>query len=166
MSIVESLLLYNPLEALVLILFCDIFTKRKFKKTDIIHCYILGGLNLFVQSIRYLFSDPMFLLVYDVIVVFIFGFILLYFYYFLFIGVCIKLRVVLFSHIFNYITICFVMFLFNIIFNNVYNSGFSSKIYELLANLSLRILQVVCLFIIKFGVLIYEKFVKKFSVKI
>lgn len=162
MSIVESLLLYNPLEALVLILFCDIFTKRKFKKTDIIHCYILGGINLFIQSIRYLFPDPLLMLVYDIIAVFVIGVFITYFYYFVFIGTKIRISRSFLAHIFNYTAMCFVAVIFNNIFNNVYTFQFSNKNYEFFTNISLRIFEIFIVLIIKIGVIFYEKYFKNY----
>lgn len=164
MSIVESLLLYNPLEALILILFCDIFTKRKFNKIDIVHCYILGGINLFVQSIKFLFSNLSIIFIYDILVNFIFMCIICYFYYNLFMmkpGNRIRFSLILIPQIFNYCTIFFIVYVFNYIFGNVYNLGFNSKFYELFANISLRIMQIIIIFIIKYGVNLYEKYTKK-----
>lgn len=164
MSIVESLLLYNPLEALILILFCDIFTKRNFKRIDIIHFYILGGINLFVQSIKFLFSNLSIIFIYDILVNFIFMCIICYFYYNLFMmkpGNRIRFSLILIPQIFNYCTICFVVYYFNSVFNEVYTFEFNSKFYEFLANITVRILQFLIILIIKFGVYVYEKDFKR-----
>lgn len=161
MSIVESLLLYNPIEALVLILFCDIFTKRKFKKTDIIHCYILGGINLLIQSIKYLFSDTTTVFIYDIVSVFVIGSMVLYFYYFIIIGCNIKFKYIIMSHVVNYVFTCFIIFFLNYMFNEVYKFGFKSYEYEFLANILLRICEITIFLIIKFGVKLYERHLKK-----
>lgn len=65
------------------------------------------------------------------------------------------------SQIFNYCTICFVVYYFNSVFNEVYTFEFNSKFYEFLANITVRILQFLIILIIKFGVYVYEKYFKK-----
>lgn len=52
MNLLLSLFILNPLEALVIILGCDLFSNRKFViRNDIKHCYILGTINLIIQII-------------------------------------------------------------------------------------------------------------------
>lgn len=156
MSFLPSLLLYNPLEALILILFCDVFTKRKFKKIDILHCLGLGVINFVFQYASMLMTDSRLVLIYDLLMVVVTGFILLVYYKTL-ISKEIKLSHSVYAMIFSFTTIPIVCNLANIIIEDIYKLGFSNKYDELLINLTLRVLQFIVILIIKLGVSKFEK---------
>lgn len=56
MSFLPSLLLYNPLEAFIILLFCNVCSGTKTKTRIILDSYILGALNFVVQLIFILYK--------------------------------------------------------------------------------------------------------------
>lgn len=146
MNILISLLLYNPLEALLLIRFCDVLTKRTFKLSDLISCYILGTVNLIFQNFRTTFSNPVYILIYDMFVMFIPMILLLFIYY---------NNVVIYRHsvkritvmnvfmiqIINFITTSLVVNFFNYVFGNIFTFRYVNNYYEFIINICLRIFQ-------------------------
>lgn len=171
MNVLVSLALYNPLEAFILIRFCDIFTKRYFQKNDFIHCYILGIINLMFQNFRTIFTNPMYILVYDTFVMFVPMILLLFIYYNSIIccnnrRTCVSIQVVMLSQVMNFATICLLVNISNNVFGNVFDSNYVSNYYELVVNILLKILQLTIVIIIKNGVMIYEKYFKEVASKI
>lgn len=146
MNILVSLLLYNPLEALLLIRFCDVFTKRTFKLSDIISCYVLGIVNLIFQNFRTMFSNPVCILICDMFIMFIPMILILFIYY---------NNVVIYRHsvkrvtvmnvfmiqMINFITTSLVINFFNYVFGNIFTFRYASNYYEFVVNICLRIFQ-------------------------
>lgn len=145
-----SALIYNPLEAFILIYFCSIFTKIEIHKNIVKHCYLLGLVNLLIQYITFLLNNELLSFIYDLIVALVIMPLVLNTYIIVLYRKYIKFIVCIYSCIFNFITI----FYFNCIMNNLniilYNyNGYSSSIEELFVNICLRLIQSLFIFIIK-----------------
>lgn len=147
MSFLPSLVLYNPLEALVIILICDLFTKRKFKLIDIVHCYVLGAINLMIQYISVFINDSALQLIYNIFVSLILTSIITYLYYNLAIKERINLIYAFYALGLQYISVSIAVYILNSIIPNAYTNVISVK-YELITNLCLRIAQIIIIFTI------------------
>jgi hypothetical protein len=159
---VPSLLLYNPLEALLLIMFCDIFTKRKMTKLDLLHCLGLGAINLSIQYVTTLVNSPVSSLIADIVIALMMS-IILYGYYNIVMKCEVKFLLSGASMAFCFFTIPLGIPLGLAIMGNmldgVYDyTGFSDTSFEFICNITIKTLQFACLGIIKSGVNCFERF--------
>lgn len=159
MSFLPSLLLYNPLEAFIILLFCNVCSGTKTKTRIILDSYILGTLNFVVQYPNMLLENPMWQLIYNIFVMLILMPVILYLYskkrY--------KHRAVIcfLSNIFVFATIAFLSWFMNTFIATTLTNSFANKAYELFFNLVLRILQLFLIFILYKGKCLYEKVSQK-----
>lgn len=160
MSFVMSALLYNPLEAMLLILFVkyignvNIPIDRKF----ICHCYLLGYGNLLTQYISKYFPLG-YGLIYNIFVSIVLMTILLYLYSHSIMKLKFRVKFCLLSCIFNFITICFGLYILDImnITEVMLYFNYDSICNEFINNIIIKILQFGLLLIIYYGVLLYDK---------
>lgn len=159
MSFLPSLLLYNPLEAFIILLFCNVCSGTKTKTRIILDSYILGTLNFVVQYPNMLLGNSMWQLIYNIFVMLILMPVILYLYskkkY--------KHRAVtcFLSNIFAFITSAGICFAFNNMFECIPNGVFLNGAYEMVANLVLRIVQLFLILILYKGKCLYEKVSQK-----
>lgn len=159
MSFLPSLLLYNPLEAFIILLFCNVCSGTKTKTRIILDSYILGTLNFVVQYPNMFLENSMWQLIYNIFVMLILMPVILYLYskkkY--------KYRAVIcfLSNMFVFATIAFLSWFMNTFIVTTLTNSFTNKTYELIFNLVLRILQLFLIFILYKGKCLYEKVSQK-----
>lgn len=166
MNILWSLILYNPLEALTLILFCDMISKRKFRFFDVLHCYILGTINLLFQISRMLFDNKIIILFLDLFVALVIMTITLNLYYnkqILSKSECEKTTL---KHSFcaialNYVSIMISTFVLNSLFGKIYDSNYTTSYYEFISNIFIRLIFLLIVGFISDWRLKYEKRTKE-----
>lgn len=155
-----SLFLYNPLEAMILVLFLITINRDKFRFKHISFVMTLGTVNLLIQSIDKLICKDFFVFAYDTVVSLVFMPVTLYFTYFYMFNRSPRITRCFFACCFNFITIFIGLYLVEKLdlYEIVYIGVYANLISELHINLFIRTLQIVCLYFIKFGVwLYYEK---------
>lgn len=81
MSFITNLIIFNPLEALLLILFVNIYQKNRVTQRDIPFIMLLSTVNLLVQSVNVFLRNEIAVFIYDVAVSLLFMPIILYFVY-------------------------------------------------------------------------------------
>lgn len=75
MSIIPSLILYNPLESFLLLFACYLLRDTKYKdikfnfKNYVIHAYKLGTICLIIQAPMNLISNPVLFMIYNIVIV-------------------------------------------------------------------------------------------------
>lgn len=155
-----SLFLYNPLEAMILVLFLITINRDKFRFKHISFVMTLGTVNLLIQSIDKLICKDFFVFAYDTVVSLVFMPVTLYFTYFYMFNRSPRITRCFFACCFNFITIFIGLYLVEKLdlYEIVYIGVYANLISELHINLFIKTLQIVCLYFIKFGVwLYYEK---------
>lgn len=162
MNFCLSLFIYNPLEVFILIYFCSLFSKVKIDKNIIKHCYILGTVNLLIQYIATIIDSSFCVLSYNVIAALVICPITLYLYSYIFISGCIKIKICICSSIYNFLTLYLSLAIIDSfgIFNVAFNIDRGLE-YEFFVNLFIKVLQIIILFIIKYGVDKFEKIIKE-----
>lgn len=162
MSFLESLFLYNVLEVLIIMLFCNVLSDNKFKVEDIKHCYILGAINLSIQYVNLLISNSVFQLLYNLIVMFILMPIISYLYFY-------KIHKYNISHcfyscVFIFITSTILTNIFNNVFNTIFVNVFVNQYYEFIFNISLRAFQLLLIYLLYKGkCFVMKKLLKKIA---
>lgn len=162
MPFLESLFLYNTLETLIIILFCNVLSDIKFVTADIKHCFALGSINLFFQYINLLIPNVIFQLILNFgMALFILPLInYLYFYKLKHYKIC----CLFYSYIFLLLTNCFMTFLFNNIVGKIFENIFIDKYYEFMFNILLRVMQLLLIYILYKGkCFIMKKLLKKIA---
>lgn len=162
MPFLESLFLYNTLETLIIILFCNVLSDIKFVAADIKHCFVLGSINLFFQYINLLIPNVIFQLILNFgMALFILPLInYLYFYKLKHYKIC----YLFYSYIFLLPTNCFMTFLFNNIVGKIFENIFIDKYYEFMFNILLRVVQLLLIYILYKGkCFIMKKLLKKIA---
>lgn len=161
MSLIPSLLLYNPLEMFVIILGYNLFVKENIDyRRVIIVSYIGGAINLIFQYIpNFIIGYPLHTFINNFITFLVVPFLM-----YLYINQIYtnrKIFAVYFVYVINFsisMSVCFVM---NNIISDSYIGYFLSPSIEFLANLSLRILEILLVIIIKFLEDKYEKTIEE-----
>lgn len=149
MNIPMSFLILNPLEALVVIMGCDIFTNRKFNiSKDIKHIYILGTINLAVQIFLHLFKSNILGLLLNILVPFIISPYITKIYYNKFLGEIKYLQIFIVQASYM-VTMALTISLFNLIFDNIYITEYINTVYDLSTNLTKSFIQVLMIFILR-----------------
>lgn len=159
MSFLPSLLLYNPLEAFIILLFCNVCSGTKTKTRIILDSYILGTLNFVVQYPNMFLENPVWQLIYNTIDTIIF---MSFAVYILFknrhkypFKICVG------SSAFILISSVALMWFVNTRIKVVLTNVFTDKVDELIFNLILRIFQLFLIFILYKGKCLYEKVSQK-----
>lgn len=160
-----SALIYNPLEAFILIYFCSIFAEIKIDKNIIKHCYILGFINLLIQYCAKIINNDIYALIYNIFITLFLSEIILYVFINKFLMNKIKFKICVYSSIFNFITLYISIILINNIkvitlFNTV-----RSIEHEFFVNFFIKVFQIFFLFILKSGVISMKNLLKNIAFK-
>lgn len=160
-----SALIYNPLEAFILIYFCSIFTEIKIDKNIIKHCYILGFVNLLFQYIGKSIGNNAHVFIYNIFVALILTPILLYIYIKLIFFKKINFVICIYSAIFNFVTLYIALLIINSFKNiTVFNVDRSFN-HELFVNFLIKIIQLFIFLQFKKGVGFMKKILKLIAFK-
>lgn len=161
MSVWLSLLIFNPLEVMVLFWAVTGDYKMVFKKCNIKHFYIVGSINFVFQYLSELVPTGIFYLISQYFINIVVIAIISYFY-------LIKNKVVtkfvncLFSSIFNLITIMIIISFYSLIFDKFLQVQHIELLLEIIVNLVIRIFQFLLLYnIFTFWRIQNEKYLKK-----
>ena len=162
MSFLESLFLYNILEALIIMLFCNVLSGDKFNFKDLKYCYFLGAINLSLQYINLLILNSVFQLIYNLFVMFVImpcvAFVYLHRFY------NYKILYCFYSCVFIFITSTLLTNVFNSILNTIFVNTFVNKYYEFIFNISLRVFQLLLIYLLYKGkCIIMKKILKKIA---
>lgn len=151
MNIPLSFLLLNPLEALVVILGCDVFTARKFNlKQDIKYCYILGTINLIIQILLNYCSIGVFGLIINFIVpIFISPILTMFYYNKTFNNYNIRYLQTLIIQCLYISSMFLLIYIFNNINNNIYTTIYHNIYYETIINIFKFFIQILMINILK-----------------
>ena len=149
MNIPISFLILNPLEALVVIMGCDIFTNRKFNiSKDIKHIYILGTINLIIQILINLFEIGILSLVLNILIPFIISPYVIKIYYNKFLD-NIKYWNVFIVQAIYMITTSIIVYLFEGFSSTIYTVNYINLNYEMGINICKTVLQIILIFILR-----------------
>lgn len=159
MSFLPSLLLYNPLEAFIILLFCNVCSGTKTKIRIILDSFILGTLNFVVQYPNMLLESPVWQLIYNIFVAIIVVPIILYI--FTLKRYKYKFIICWLSVAFLFTTVAVLSWINNTFIGENFTNCFISKNYELIFNLILRAIQLLLIFILYKGKCLYEKVSQK-----
>ena len=162
MSFITNLIIFNPLEALLLILFVNIYQKNRVTQRDIPFIMLLSAVNLLVQSVNVFLRNEIAVFIYDVAVSLLFMPIILYFVYVYAFKKIPKVFECFMAGSFNFVTIFIALYLaekfsvcsvsFNI------EQGLFSKLF---CNTFIKVVQYTLLTILKLGAYFYEKVSKE-----
>lgn len=149
MNIPISFLILNPLEALVVIMGCDIFTNRKFNiSKDIKHVYILGTINLIIQILINLFEVGILSLLLNILVPFIISSYITKVYY----SKClcnIKYWEAFITQALYMITTSIIIYIFEGFDSNIYTVNYINLNYEIIINILKTVFQIILIFILR-----------------
>lgn len=106
MNFILNLLIFNPLEAIILVLFINSLSKEKFKVKNLLHCFVLGAVNLLVQYLNIFIKNDIMIFVYDILVALILMPFILYAFVINIYNKPIKISLCFAACLFNFITIC------------------------------------------------------------
>ena len=160
-----SALIYNPLEAFILIYFCSIFAEIKIDKNIIKHCYIFGFISLLIQYIGKFVENNTYAFIYNIFVALVASPILLYIYIKLIFFKQINFVICIYSAIFNFITLYIALLIINAFKNiTVFNVDRSFS-YEFFVNLLIKIIQLFIFLQFKKGVGFMKKILKLIAFK-
>lgn len=149
MNILMSFLILNPLEALVVIMGCDIFTNRRFNiLNDIKYVYGLSTINLIIQILLHWLKSDILGLLSNLVVPFIISPYITNVYYNKYLGKIKYYNVFIVQSLYM-ITMSLTIGLFNIIFDEIYVTEYINIFYELIVNLSKSIIQILIIFIVR-----------------
>jgi hypothetical protein len=143
MDAMLSLLIYNPLEAMVIIGLINVFNNIKMKKADFIKsAYILGVINFSIMGLSFLIQGD-FRIIVDLFVGIPLG-IVTYYYYKHYLNIDTRKLSIVYTFMILMITAIMGIFLFNMIFDNSYISSVGSETFvtlyqEFFANIAARI---------------------------
>ena len=158
-----SALIYNPLEAFILIYFCSIFAEIKIDKNIIKHCYILGFINLLIQYIdKFILNDEL-SFIYNIFITLFLSEIILNLYIKKILLNSIEFKICIYSSIFNFITLYLSIVLINSIKTITVFNTIRSFEYELFVNLFIKIIQILLLITLKNGVDFMKNLLKKIA---
>lgn len=161
MTFIPSLVLYNPLEMLIIIIGCDLITKNKTNLCKLLFISYFGGaVNLFFQYIPNMLIGTSIHFVINNFITFIFVPFLMYLVSKLYskrCGFC-DIYVV---YIINFSISMYVVLFINKFIVHAYFGYFENGFYELMANLSVRFVEIILVIIIHFLEERYEKLTKE-----
>lgn len=162
MNILLSLLLLNPLEAMVIIKGCDLFVDRNVSyKDDIRNYYLLGTINLMLQICLHFNKIGVFGLILNMAIPIFVGSIMTKLYYRCILRITLKFTFAFIVQITYIATMFAVIAIFNFIFNDVYTSAYNDIGFELLVNLCKTVLQVLLITLCAKVKYVYEKVFEK-----
>lgn len=160
-----SALIYNPLEAFILIYFCSIFAEIKIDKNIIKHCYIFGFISLLIQYIGKFVENNTYAFIYNIFVALVASPILLYIYIKLIFFKKINFVICIYSAVFNFVTLYIALLIINSFKNiTVFNVDRSFN-HEFFVNLLIKIIQLFIFLKFKKGVDFMKKVLKFIAFK-
>lgn len=163
MLFLESLFLYNVLEVLIIILFCNLLSNDGFNINDIKHCFILGAINLAIQYVNLLISNAIFQLLYNLGVMFVLMPIIS-FLYFRFTTHKYNIQYCFLACVFIFITSVILTNIFNNVFGTVFIDTFINEYYDFIFNIILRVFEILLIYLLYKGKCsIMKKFLKKIA---
>lgn len=160
-----NLILYNPLEALLIVLFVYIVSNKSFKMSKSIFFYIfLGSINFIFQNLTELFNDNMGIFVISLFEALVTLPLILYLYILNFCKEKVKLFLCFLAGVFNFITIYIGVYICEIfsVGQMVFVNKYIDVISELNINITIKIVQFLLIIFVKLGVDFYEKVFKKY----
>lgn len=159
MSFLPSLLLYNPLEAFIILLFCNVCSGTKTKIRIILDSYILGTLNFVVQYPNMLLESPVWQLIYNIFVAIIGMSFTVYLLFKKKYNYSFKLCVG--SSVFIFLSSIILIWITNNYIKIIMTNVFDNTLDEFIINLILRVIQLFLIFILYKGKCFYEKVSQK-----
>lgn len=160
-----SVLIYNPLEAFILIYFCSIFTEIRINKSIIKHCYILGFINLLFQYYTMYITIKSLSFYYDLFIALIISPVILIFYLKFFIIKKIKIKLCFYACIFNFLSLYLSVAILNSVkILEIWYPSYSvypNSVSMFITDLIIKILQFLLLYLFKVGDFYYERNFKK-----
>lgn len=164
-----SALIYNPLEAFILIYFCSIFTEIKIDKNIIKHCYLLGFINLLFQYVTIWINDKVLSLSYDLFVALIISPFILAFYSKFFIFSIFELKICFYACIFNFLSLYISIIIINLfdcwdIWYPVYEV-YPNDMSMFNTDFSIKTLQFLILYLFKWVIFIMKNILKTIANK-
>ena len=161
MTFIPSLVLYNPLEMLIIIIGCDLITKNKTDLCKLLLISYFGGVvNLLFQYIPNMLIGTSIHFVINNFVTFIFVPFLIYLVSKLYSNKYTFFDVYIVYAINFAISMCIALFI-NKFIACAYFGYFENGFYELMTNLSVRFVEMILVIIIHFLEERYEKFTKE-----
>ena len=165
MNFYLNLIIFNPLEALLLILFVSLSEKDKINIKKLPYCFVLGCINLLLQETGNLINNNMYKVVYDVIVSIVFLSFTLQYVYGMLSNKPIRPSRYFYSCLFNYISL-FISVIIIDYFTKLEiwfptSENLPSVYNMIVVDVLIKILQFIMLFIILKGERFYEKSVKE-----
>lgn len=167
MNFILNLVIYNPLESLILISFVAFLNKEKFKIKNMFECFLLGAVNLFLQYPGQFIDNSVITLTYDVLINNVFLAITLYFAYYYIFNNSPKIYKCFYACIFNYTSLGIAIYLvdtfstFEVWFPTTQQLPSITNMISV--DIIVKLLQFLMLFIFEKGVVYIEKFIKKTS---
>lgn len=163
MSVPLSLLIYNPIEAYILILLCDVIAENdtKFTIKRALLLWDFGATNLFIQLVPYIWYGKWFFAIFNVSVNYIIiPFSIMYYYR------IVSCRIGYFrcfiSELINCLFIIIISNIFDLLIDK-YDMFFSRSIsHEFISNMTIFFVQIILYSIIKHRRFLYEKHFQNF----
>lgn len=165
MSFLLSGLIYNPAEAMLLLVFCYLFRDKKYKdvkfnfKKYLIHSYVLGFVFLLVQYPMNFINNSISYIIYNLFVIFMFMPAIMMIYRLKYKRI-LSLKNILFSQVYNNITVITLILLSSWVNTLIPIGNHNSLFIEFITNVLIKIVQFVLIFIIS-KVVSYEKYTFK-----
>lgn len=163
MNFTLSLIIYNPLEAIVIILFLVSLSREKFEIKNLLSCFVLGAINLVLQYPNKFIQNEVLIFIYDVFVALVLMSFTSYLTYLLTFKKSICMYKCFLASVFNFVTIYVGIYFVQLIgITDIFFNVEQPLISEFLANFTIKVVQFVLLIILNYGVNFYnEKFIKK-----
>lgn len=154
-----SLLIYNPLEAVAIILLCDILSGNRTRLSirNVLFLYLFGGVSYCIQDIANLwFGDMNFIFANVLVVVLIYPFII-YTFYFMIYGKMARYRIFVVASLVDNTFILTISFILNMLFRNT-NPFYNNDIKrEFIIDITIFTILISLLIFIKKKEISYEK---------
>lgn len=165
MNFTLSLIIYNPLEAIVIILFLVSLSREKFKIKNLLSCFILGAVNLVLQYPNKFIQNEVLVFIYDVFVALVLMSFTSYFAYLLTFKKSISMYKCFLASVFNFVTIYIGIYTVQLLgITDIFFNVEQPLISEFLTNFTIKVIQFVLLIILNYGVnFIMKNLLKKLA---
>lgn len=165
MNFTLSLIIYNPLEAIVIILFLVSLSREKFKIKNLLSCFILGAVNLILQYPNKFIQNEVLVFIYDVFVALVLMSFTSYFAYLLTFKKSISMYKCFLASVFNFVTIYIGIYTVQLLgITDIFFNVEQPLISEFLTNFTIKVIQFVLLIILNYGVnFIMKNLLKKLA---
>lgn len=165
MNFTLSLIIYNPLEAIVIILFLVSLSREEFKIKNLLSCFILGAVNLVLQYPNKFIQNEVLVFIYDVFVALVLMSFTSYFAYLLIFKKSISMYKCFLASVFNFVTIYIGIYTVQLLgITDIFFNVEQPLISEFLTNFTIKVIQFVLLIILNYGVnFIMKNLLKKLA---